>query len=255
MAEYKVIIIEDEPPAAKRLTRMLSKISDDIKIVELLDSVESSIEYFKGNPEVDLIFMDIQLGDGLSFEIFGEAQIKCPIIFTTAYDEYTMQAFKVNSIDYLLKPIENEELAGAVQQFRNYTKQQKDEQSFALEDLLVNLQEKRYKERFLIKKAKSLSIVYTEHISYFHSEDGYSHITTSDGKVYIIDHTMDQLESILNPNFFHRVNRKLIINLDSIVKVHDYFNSRLKLELKPTTKFDSIVARDRVKMFKKWLDT
>jgi len=251
----KVVIVEDEPPAAKRLQKMLAKIDDQLEVVAWLDSVESAVEYFSTGPKVDLVFLDIQLGDGLSFEIFARVPLKMPIIFTTAYDEYTMQAFKVNSLDYLLKPIESEELEGALKQFESYTDKQKDVNYIAIEELIQSLDHKQYKKRFLIKKGRSLCIVYSKDISYFHSEDGYSHITTSDGTKYIIDHTMDQLGSIMDPAVFYRVNRKLIINIESIVNVSDYFNSRLKLQLSPATKFDAIVARDRVKNFKLWLDS
>lgn len=253
MKPYRIVIIEDEPPAAKRLSKMLKSIEPSIEIVTILDSVETSVEFFQTNPEIDLVLMDIQLGDGISFEIFARSQVSAPIIFTTAYDEYTMQAFKVNSLDYLLKPIENEELEGALCQFKSYTSQHVDLQALAIDDLMLSIRQKKYKERFLIKKSKALSIVYTTDIAYFHSEEGYAHITTANGAVHLIDHTMDQLESITDPERFYRINRKLIINLQSIVSVHEYFNSRLKLKLKPAGKFEAIVARERVKKFKLWL--
>lgn len=254
METYKVVIVEDEPPAAKRLCKMLNSLEPNIDVVEILDSIESAVSFFQSNPAVDLILMDIQLGDGISFEIFAQAKISAPVIFTTAYDEYSIQAFKVNSIDYLLKPIENEELEVALAQFKTYTTQHKDVQALAIDDLMLSLKQKKFKERFLIKKGKALCIVYTSDISYFHSDDGYAHITTTDGTIHIIDHTMDQLESITDPEQFYRINRKLIINLKSIASVHDYFNSRLKLKLQPAAKFDVIVARERVRKFKLWLD-
>jgi len=253
MLTYKVVIIEDEPPAAKRLKKMLLSIDSNIEVIQILDSVEASVEFFETKVELDLIFMDIQLGDGISFEIFGQTKITAPVIFTTAFDEYTMQAFKVNSLDYLLKPIETEELAGAFEQFKNYTNQQKDTQALAIDDLMLSLQQKKYKERFLVKKGKSLCIVQTHDIAYFYSDEGYAHITTTDGTVHIIDHTLDHLEAMTDPEHFYRVNRKLIISLNSIASVHEYFNSRLKLHLTPATQFETVVSRERVKKFKLWL--
>ncbi len=251
--KYKVIIIEDEPPAAKRLRSMIEKSSLDIEILETIDSVEDSISYFKNFSNFDLIFMDVQLGDGLSFDIFKEVQIDKPIIFTTAYDDYALRAFKVNSVDYLLKPIDQDDLEKALAQFEEW-KQNHENQTNEMSYLLKALEKPSYKHRFLVKKGKQLVVIPIEDISYFYSEDGYSFLVTKNASKHIVDSTMDQLCDCLDPKVFHRINRKMLVSITSLASIHDYFNSRLKLELTPVPSFDVIVSRDRVKVFKKWLN-
>jgi len=249
---YKVIIIEDEPPAAKRLVKMIKASPVDIEVVEILDSVEDSTAFFKNFNNYDLIFMDVQLGDGLSFEIFKNVNIDKPIIFTTAYDDYALQAFKVNSVDYLLKPIDQNDMNRALEQFENWSLNH-EPKSHDMSYLLKVLEKPSYKHRFLVKKGKQLIVVPVQEISYFFSEDGYSFLVHKNGSKHIVDSTIDQLCDSLNPEIFHRTNRKMLVSVESLNGIHDYFNSRLKLELLPKPTFEVIVSRDRVKAFKNWL--
>lgn len=249
---YKVIVIEDEPPAAKRLLKMLESCTIPLEVVEVLDSVEDSIAYLKNFKQYDLLFMDVQLGDGLSFDIFKSVKIHKPIIFTTAYDDYTLQAFKVNSIDYLLKPIDQEDLDNAVIKFSG--QQMNESNSLDFIRLAKTLKEPEYKHRFLVKKGKQLLVIPTEEVAYFYSEDGYTLLGHSIGTKHIVDLTIDQLVEVLDPSIFHRINRKMVVSLKCISGIHEYFNSRLKLELSPKPSFDVIVSRDRAKGFKGWLN-
>lgn len=251
----KVLIIEDEKPAAKRLTKLIKQFQPDCSILETLDSVEGAVEWLETFKKPDLIFMDVQLADGLSFEIFGQTEVTSPIVFTTAFDEYALQAFKVNSIDYLLKPIdpiEVEKALGKYQKFYQQTNPTVD--NLAFEKLLQSMTKKEYKERFLVKIGQQLTYLLVENIAYFYSEEGLIFACQKNGKRHNLDYTLDQLATLINPDYFFRINRKIIIQLPAIHKIHTYFNSRLKLELSPNTELETIVSRDRVSAFKKWLD-
>ncbi len=251
----KVLIIEDEKPAAKRLTKMVQQYRPDCEIVGVLDSVEGAVEWLETYKKPDLIFMDVQLADGVSFEIFGQTEVTSPIVFTTAYDEYALQAFKVNSLDYLLKPIDPEDLEKALCQYDKYHQtKSKDVDNSAIQKLLNTLTKKEYKERFLVKIGQQLTYLKVVDIAYFYSDEGLIFACQANGKRHNLDYTLDQLAEVLNPDDFFRINRKIITNLNSIKKIHTYFNSRLKLELAPTTALETIVSRDRVSDFKKWLD-
>ena len=249
---YKVIIIEDEPPASKRLQSMLSVCKYPLEVVEILDSVEDSVTYLERFKDYDLLFMDVQLGDGLSFDIFNSVTIEKPIIFTTAYDDYTLQAFKVNSIDYLLKPIDQEDLDMALDKFSRQNGSATG--TFDLKFLTDSLKKPTYKQRFLVKKGKQLLVVPSDEIAYFYSEDGYTLMGHKNGSKHIVDLTIDQLCEVMDPGSFYRINRKMLVCLSSIVEIHEYFNSRLKMELAPNPSFEVIVSRDRVKAFKLWLN-
>lgn len=251
----KVLIIEDEKPAARRLTKLVQQYRADCEILEVLDSVEGAVEWLETYKKPDLIFMDVQLADGVSFEIFGQTEVTSPIVFTTAYDEYALQAFKVNSLDYLLKPIDPEELEKALCQYDKYHQNKtKSVDNSAIEQLLQTLTQKEYKERFLVKIGQQLTYLKVAEIAYFYSDEGLIFACQENGKRHNLDYTLDQLVETLNPADFFRINRKIITNLKSIKKIHTYFNSRLKLELSPTTALETIVSRDRVSDFKKWLD-
>lgn len=249
---YRVIIIEDEPPASKRLVKMLQSCIIPLEVIAVLDSVEDSISYFKNFINYDLLFMDVQLGDGLSFDIFKSVSIHKPIIFTTAYDNYTLQAFKVNSIDYLLKPIDQEDLENAIAKFTG--QHASGMSSFDMSLIKETLKKPDYKHRFLVKKGKQLIVIPTTEVAYFYSEDGYTLLGHSNGTKHIIDLTIDQLVEVLDTSVFHRINRKMVISLNCISAIHEYFNSRLKLELNPKPNFDVVVSRDRVKECKGWLN-
>lgn len=251
----KVLIIEDEIPAAKQLKKLLQKALLNIEILAVLDSIESAVKWLKiPTDEAALIFMDIQLADGLSFDIFKQVEVKTPVIFTTAFDQYTLKAFKVNSIDYLLKPIDPDALQDALQKYQQFYLPK---EAINYSQLLQTIQQQApvYKQRFLIKSGQELRFVSTAEIQYFYSEDGMVFAQLPQKFKYNIDFTLDQLEDLLDPNSFFRINRKLITNLSAIHKIHTYFNGRLKLDLQPVPSFDIIVSRDRVQGFKNWLDS
>lgn len=251
----KILIFEDEHHAAIRIQSLIHKLIIDADILDVIDSVEDGIEWFNKNIEVDLIFMDIQLADGVSFSIFQEVDIEAPIIFTTAFDQYSLKAFKVNSIDYLLKPIDEIELQNAIEKYQKLNQSNNSIPFSTLERILVKSQNNKiYKERFLIKSGETYNFILADEIAYFYSEDSLTFIITKKGKRYIYDQTLSQLESDLNPQYFFRINRKQIISLNSIKSIHNYFNSRVKIEIDPIPKDDVIVSRDKVKLFKNWLD-
>lgn len=250
----KVIIIEDEKPSARRLQRMLSALHFETQT--MLHSVEESIAWFKANEHPDLIFLDIQLSDGLSFEIFEAIEIKSAIIFTTAYDEYAIQAFKLNSIDYLLKPIDDEELAEAVNKYKERLPQN---HSVTLDfndikKLLVNPIDREYKKRFSIKVGQHLKLINIEDIECFYSENKGTYLHTSEGRNYLLDTTLENLEDELEPHMFFRINRKFYVNINAIKDMVSYTNSRLQIKLNSYKEQNVIVARERVKDFKGWLE-
>ena len=249
-----VIIIEDEKPSARRLQRMLKTVG--INAETMLHSVEESIAWFQDNDHPDLIFLDIQLSDGLSFEIFDAIDITSAIIFTTAYDAYALQAFKLNSIDYLLKPIDDEELETAVSKFKTrIPKKQSVTLDFnEIKKLLINPIEREYKKRFSVKVGQHLKLVNIEDIECFYSENKGTYLFTSQGRNYLLDTTLDSLEAELVPEQFFRINRKFFVNIHAIKDMVSYTNSRLQIKLNNYNEQDVIVARERVKDFKNWLE-
>jgi len=249
----KIVILEDEKLSAEHLQTMLKRVEPSIEVLQVFDSVKKSVEYFKKASEADLLFVDIHLADGISFELFSKVKIEVPIIFTTAYDEYAIKAFKLNSVDYLLKPIDIEELRVAIEKFK---KGAQPKQSTIAEDISAIIQNvhKQYKNRFMVKIGDTISSLKTEDINYFLSEDGLVLAITSQNKKYPIDYTLDQLEEIVSPELFFRINRKVLVNINSVQKASTYFNSRLKLSITGLNEEDAVVSRERVTDFKKWLD-
>ena len=248
-----ILIIEDEKPAARLLQRKIEKLG--YQITKMLHSVEESIAWFQNNAHPDLIFLDIQLSDGLSFELFEQIEINSAIIFTTAYDEYALRAFKLNSIDYLLKPIDEEELAVAINKFKNqFQKNTISNLDFeAIKRMLVNPVQKEYKSRFSVKIGQQLKVISVDEIECFYSENKGTYIHTLDNRDYLIDTTLEILETEMNPKEFYRVSRKFIVPLKEVKEIQVYSNSRLKIIL-PTYKDDEvIVSRERVSDFKEWL--
>lgn len=250
----KVLIIEDEKPSARRLQRMLDNLG--IEAETMLHSVEESIAWFQNNEHPDLIFLDIQLSDGLSFEIFETIEVKSAIIFTTAYDEYALQAFKLNSIDYLLKPIDKEELQIAVKKYQERTpKAEAVTLDFSdIKKLLVNPLEREYKKRFSVKVGQHLKLINVDDIECVYSENKGTYLYTTEGRNYLLDKTLDQLEDELEPQTFFRINRKFYVNINAIKDMVSYTNSRLQIKLNSYKEQDVIVARERVKDFKTWLE-
>jgi DNA-binding LytR/AlgR family response regulator len=250
----KVIIIEDEKPSARRLQRMLSTLQ--IEAETMLHSVEESITWFQNNEHPDLIFLDIQLSDGLSFEIFETINIQSAVIFTTAFDEYALQAFKLNSIDYLLKPIDAVDLAKAVKKYEvRLPRQQAVTLDFNdIKKLLVNPIERDYKKRFSVKIGQHLKLINIEDIECFYSENKGTYVYTSEGRNYLLDTTLELLEQELEPQTFFRISRKYFVNINAIKDMVSYTNSRLQIKLNTYNNHDVIVARERVKGFKTWLE-
>lgn len=250
----RIIIIEDEKPAARLLQRKVEKLG--LQVETLLHSVEEALQWFHSNEHPDLIFLDIQLSDGLSFEIFEKIEIKSAVIFTTAFDEYALRAFKLNSIDYLLKPIDEEDLEIAVNKFksRNQALPNLSLDFEAIKRMLVNPTEKTYKQRFTIKIGEHLKMITIDEVECFFSENKGTYLHTIDNRDYLLDITLELLETELNPKDFFRVSRKFIIPLKTIKDIVVYSNSRLKVIL-PTYKADEvIVSRERVNDFKQWLE-
>jgi len=253
----KIIIIEDEQLAAKRLLDLILKYDPEIEILGEFATVEKSVEWFNSNPLPDLIFMDIQLADGLSFEIFEQSMISCPVIFTTAYDQYAIKAFKVNSIDYLLKPLDFEELSSAIEKFKKIHSDKNPEnissKNIAFEKVL-HLLTKEYKSRFVIKVGEHIKSIQVGNINCFYSLEKASFLQTNENNNYVLDYSLEQLEGLLNPDDFFRVSRKYIINLKAIADIISYSNSRLKIILKGKNNEEIIVSREKVKSFKAWLE-
>ncbi len=249
----KTIIIEDEKLAAERLEELIHEIDPSIKISAKLTSVEHSIKWLKQN-KPDLIFLDIQLEDGLSFSIFDKVEVDTPIIFTTAYDQYAIKAFKLNSIDYLLKPIKKEELRESLNKYKNI----KTSYSMDFEEIIKNIQSKEisYKKRFLIQYGQKIKKVETDEIAYFYAMEKNVFLTTLTGNSYPVDYTLDKLQEAIDPGKFFRINRKIIVGFDAIKNMIPYSRSRIKIELNPSAPKDveALVSVERAAAFKEWMD-
>jgi len=246
----KVIILEDENRAANLLERLLSKVAPDMVVVARLESVRDGVKYLQNNTEPDLIFSDIQLADGLSFEIYNQVAVRCPIIFTSAYDHYAIEAFKTNGIDYLLKPIEEERLKQAIEKASHFSP------GLMLEKILsINnpASAKAFKSRFMVKVGDKIKSIPAEEIMVFYSQKA-CFILTADKHTYCIDYTLDQLEPMLDPETYFRINRKYIVSINACTNILAWSNSRLRLKIEGTDDPDIIVARERVPEFKNWLD-
>jgi DNA-binding LytR/AlgR family response regulator len=254
----KVLIIEDEYPAAERLEKLIRKLDPRFEVVAVLESVDSARRWFGSGEPVDLIFSDIQLSDGLSFQIFEDFPAHSPIIFTTSYDEYAIKAFRVKSIDYLLKPIKLPELADAIKKYENIkTDFSPDAYARKVESLLDSLEmtKKTYKTRFLVKSGEQLIPVNQEDVAYFYTANEMSCLAAADGRQYLIDYKLEELEVLVDPLSFFRLNRQFIARINAIQKIHTYFNGKLKVELRPQTPQEIVVSREKAPAFKAWLET
>lgn len=256
----KVLIIEDEAPAARQLERMLKKVEPSINVVAILPSVEESLTFLIKNEPLDLIFSDIQLSDGLSFEIYRQIVPPCPIIFTTAFNEYAIDAFKTHAVDYLLKPIDSKDLEYAIQKFKTHFIQPKEHQHFGkdLPEIIKvlsqnNSAKKNYRKRFLVSKGEEYLSIDIEDIAYFYSENRVSRIVRTDGKWFPIELNMDILEQEINPAHFFRISRQYLVQLQSISRVSKYFNGKLRIELLPKSAEEVTVSREKADSFKLWL--
>ncbi len=257
----KVLIVEDEPLAASHLSGLIHQYESHIQILDTLESVREVVAWLEQHKEPDLLFLDIHLADGLSFAIFDQIQVQCPVIFTTAYDEYALQAFRTNSIDYLLKPVQFEQLAKALDRYVSWFQQGAKGQKPQLVDMellrqMMNPAQENtsYKKRFVVKKGEHLVSVPVTDILYFYSEDKATLFKTTDNKRYLIDPTLTEIETQVDPNQFFRVNRGVLVSLQAIEDIISFSNRRLKLHLKHPPESEVLVAREKVSPFKEWLD-
>lgn len=255
----KILIVEDEDLAVKKIQKTLAEVDGDADVIGVTDSIQSTVNWLEKNDTPDLILMDIELSDGQSFEIFNKTKVKSAVIFTTSYDEYALKAFKVNSIDYLLKPVQKEELRAALDKFKTVSTsykpaEQKEINMDALvKELQQKLQPKEYRKRFLVKHGQKLVSIETEDIAYFFSDGRLNFFKTFDNRKFVVDYTMDELEDMLDPQRYFRISRSFYISVASIDQIHDYFGNRLLLQLKPTVDKETIVSREKVTDFKKWM--
>jgi two-component system LytT family response regulator len=254
-----ILIIEDEPVAAQRIGEMVQENVTDANIIGLCDSIEESVKFFREQPMPDLVLMDIELSDGQSFEIFEEVRVSCPVIFTTAYDEFALRAFQVHSIDYLLKPIQVEDLKRAIKKFGELQSAYASNHAFNAKELMQELRKvvtpafNNFREHFLVRQGQRLISLGVEEVAYFYSDDRLTFLKTHDGRFFSVDQTLEELEQQVDGRRFFRASRKFLVERKSISNVFVHFNGKFKLILKPVTKDDVMVSRDRAPEFKTWL--
>lgn len=251
-----ILIIEDEQHAANRLEKLVLEIEPKANVLDKIDSVESAVKWLSSNPAPDLLLLDIQLADGLSFEIFNQVEIICPVVFTTAYDEFAIKAFEINSLDYLLKPIKKEKLEKSISkytQLKNYFSDQN--LSGSINRILENFNQKKsgFRNRFLVNLGSRLIPVSINEVAYFYAEDKIVFLITQDEKKYMVNFSLEKLEEELDPSLFFRANRQYIISVNSIINVHTYFNYKLKVDVNPQIEGEIIISRKKAKDFKEWL--
>ncbi len=248
----KIVVVEDEPISSAYLKKLIEDTGIPHEILVELDSVADGLEFFGTQPEYDLIFMDIHLGDGTCFELLNEATIDKPIIFCTTFDSYAVEAFKYNSIDYLMKPVKATDLNNALNKYRNQN-QINFEQLQQMQNLMKSLQIQEYKKRFLIRTKEQHTIMDINNVICFYSEDGHSYLVDTCGQSHQIDFILERLEALVNPKDFFRINRKVMVAIDHIHAVKDYSNNRLEIKLSEDLPIEMVVSRNRVKQFKIWL--
>ncbi|MCK9616751.1 MAG: LytTR family DNA-binding domain-containing protein [Lentimicrobiaceae bacterium] len=251
----QIVIIEDEKLAANYLEKMILKFDNNIKVLAKPESVEEAITWFTTHKEPDLIFLDIHLEDGLSFSIFEKVSVKSPIIFTTAYDEYAIKAFSLKSIDYLLKPIQQEELNRSIEKYREWNSANTKEINIQELYDLLSAKNPNYKERFSIHVGQKIRTISVDDIAYFYSEESITFVVTNDKAEYALDYSLEELGEMLNPKDFFRINRQYLIKLKAIKNIHVFPKSRLKIELNPPAAKEVFVSIDKITRFKQWLNT
>ena len=255
----KVLIVEDEELAVKKLKKTLQNVEAEAMIAGETDSIKGTVQWLENNPAPDLILMDIELNDGQSFEIFHHVKVKSPVIFITSYDEYALKAFKVNSVDYLLKPVQPEDLEAAIGKYKELKKLYRDdnEKSASEIELLVKklqrLESREYRKRFLVKQGTKLVSVEVTDIAYFFSDGRLNFFKTNDNRKFIVDYTMEELNDMLDPADFFRISRSFYISVNSVVQANEYPGNRLELQLNPASEKEVIVSREKVSDFKTWL--
>lgn len=250
----KILIVEDEAPAAKRLIRLVTEAEPDSVIVSHVDTVEDAVSFFQSRTEIDLALMDIQLADGISFEIFNKVKVEVPVIFTTAFDHYAVKAFKVNSVDYLLKPVEMSELKAALQKYKSL--HARTESKTDITEILNAIQQRKdgYKKRFLIKTAGRLTFINTADIAFFFSDEGNTFLVSAQNDRFLIDDTLEEIESQIDPEQFFRINRKMLLSLNAIKRIDPHFNNRYLILTEPKFEEEVVVSRQRSSDFREWLD-
>jgi two-component system response regulator LytT len=250
-----ILIVEDEELAQKKLQKTLAAIDSTAKVVGITDSIQSTVEWLQSNNSADLILMDIELADGQSFEVFNLVEVKAPVIFTTSYDEYALKAFKVNSVDYLLKPIQTEDLQAALTKYKKLSEAKNSDVNIEslVKQIQQQLQPKDFRKRFLVKHAQKLVSVDVDEIAFFYSDGRLNFFKTADNKKYVVDYTMDELEDMLDGEKFFRISRSFYVSIASIDKIDDYFGNRLILQLKPVVDKEALVSREKVSDFKRWM--
>jgi len=251
----KILIIEDEALSARRLKTMLTEIDSTFIVLGITDSVKGTLDWLRNHPMPDLLLMDIELSDGKSFDIFEQMDVRCPVIFITAYDEYAIRAFKVNSIDYLLKPVKQEELNRSIEKFRQiHQPAQREKQGPDIQALLKEfIKQSGYKERFLIRQGDRLLPVDTQNIAYFQTKDKINFIHTIDDQEYPIDQSLDEIEKALDPKLFFRANRQFILSAPAVKKIHFWFSSKLKVDVLPSPGEEVIISREKAVAFRAWM--
>lgn len=251
----KVVIVEDEMPAAEKLERYLHKYDAGIEVVAKLDSVAASVRWLNAYQHtIDLLFIDIQLLDGLSFEIFAQVEVRKPVVFTTAFNTYALDAFKVNSIDYLLKPISYPDLAASMQKLASLKKELGKEEQVVLRQAVDSMQQRMHKSRFMVKVGEHIKSIPVEQIALFYADGREVYLVTQHGRKFIIDYTLEALEEVLSPSLFFRINRTFILHIDQIKDVSVYSNSRLRVVMQQAFDKEIIVSREKVSDFKNWFD-
>ncbi|WP_128546088.1 LytR/AlgR family response regulator transcription factor [Larkinella soli] len=256
-----VLIVEDEDLAVRKLKKLVQEVDPSLEVTGVTASIEDTVDWLNNHPAPDLIFMDIELADGQSFEIFDQVEVTSTVIFTTSYDEYALQAFKVNSIDYLLKPIQKEDLLRSLKKFRDLSQrrsrpEEENAGGLNLNKLLQELQvrqTKEYRKRFLVRQGQRLVSVEVQEIAFFYTDERLSFFKTWSNQKYLVDYTLDELEEALDPSAFFRINRGVIVTHSAVEQIQPYFGNRLSLALKPAFEKEALVSREKVSDFKVWM--
>ncbi len=251
-----ILVIEDDKTAQSKLINMIRSVDQNIEILTVIESVRDAVDWFNTNSVPDLIFSDVQLADGLCFEIFEQVKISSPIIFTSGYDNYAINAFKSNGIDYLLKPVTEIDLKESLEKYYNYSENHPEIDNALLNQLIKQIRKpnREYKRRFLIKHKQNLKIIPVKDIAYFFIENQLLFLYTFDKRKFVLSYNMNNIEDMVDPDDFFRLNRQVIINLQSVESIHDYFSDSLKINLKPAFLEDIIIKRPKISEFKSWID-
>ena len=253
LKSLKIVIIEDEPIAAAYLKKLIGETGFTHEIIREISSVSDALAFFMQHKNYDLVFMDIHLSDGTCFDILNTLEIEKPIVFCTTFDTYAIKAFKYNSIDYILKPAKAEDIQSALKKYWSFKKSDENEYLQRVDQMINSLDSPTYKKRFLIRQNKKLKLVGTESIVCMYSDEGHTYLVEKSNATHIVDFTLERLEELVDPHMFFRINRKMMININEIVSVEDYFNNRLKIKVQNRIPLEMVVSRNRVKHFKNWL--